>query len=84
MTEYHTYKVSEKSITMRMYIFLNQILPNIYGGVDTEKDRDKALKQVKRIHCNLLRGVEDTPQNTVDAYKRSFEIACSAIEMKKI
>lgn len=84
MSEYHTYKVSEKSITVRMYIFLDQILPKIYAGVENKKDKEKALEQVKRIHCNLLRGVEDTPQNTVDTYKKSFETACLAIEMKDI
>ena len=75
MSKYYTYKVSEKSITMRMYIFLNQMLPEIYGGVGSEEDREKALEQVKRIHYNLLKGAKNTPQNTIDSYKRSFETA---------
>ena len=86
MTNYYEYKVSGKSITVRMHYFLNETIVGAIAGIENEKDKKLVLERVHRINLNLLRGAEEqrTPQNTIDSYNEGFDDACLAIVNKDL
>ena len=86
MTNYHEYKVSEKSITVRMHYFLKETLPGVTAGIENEKDKKLVLERVHRVNLNLLRQAvkKGTPQNTIDNYNEGFDKGCLAIVNKDL
>ena len=86
MNNYYEYKVSKKTITLRMYCFLKETMQGVYAGIESKDDKKLALERVRRVHNNLLRCAigKGTPQNTIDCYQDAFDKSCMMIENKEL
>lgn len=80
------HKVSEKTVTVRMWVFLTVIMPTIYDNVETEEDRVMALYRAHKLDSNLLKAAmrRGTPLNTVLVYMDKFNVACWDILNKDV
>lgn len=80
------HKVSEKTVTVRMWVFLTVIMPSIYDSVETDGDRVLALYRAHKLDTNLLSVAmqRGTPLNTLLTYIEKFNVACYDIINKDV
>jgi len=68
------YKVSGKTVTVRMATFLEQTGPILVNGIDTEDQRQWTLEHIQAANERLLitAGNRGTPIETIDSYSEGL------------